>query len=114
NGSPGNGGHAVPAVSCFPGGETDAAICTVSRKGPSCGGVRTACHLQSEGCEYPDRKPWHPRADRYHRGRYTPCLEETDAAVHCGRDSVLYASGADGVLRKRMRAGRQRILCQRK
>ena len=98
NGSARHGGNAISSFPYLPGREGDTEVRAVSRKGASGGGIRTAGRLQPERREYPLRKPRHTGADLDHPSDPAPRMETADASVHCRRDRVLYAAGADGIL----------------
>ena len=71
--------------------EENAGFYPVSWQISALGGVRYAGYLLSEKCGISTGKSWSARITCNSCNRCAPCVETTDAALHCGRHHLLYA-----------------------
>src|SRR5699024_6062960 len=108
-GGPGNHAYKISSLFSVSGGERNAAVHTVSGKSASAGSFRTSGCLLPEKCQYPERKPRDPGADRHSGGCAPSSLETADAPLHSGRYGALYGSGADCILNGTAFFGRNQI-----
>ena len=89
-----NDGNKISSLSDFQGGTAYTQIYPISGEGSPCCYFWDAGCLLSEKCNDFFGKLWAAGASCYYRDDRTSPLEAPDAAVHSGRNSMLYVAGA--------------------